>query len=384
MPFDEARNGHLPPAEAHRRFLRTPRFASLDGLRTLCIAAVLWHHAPLVGEAAARWTVLGRGFLGVDFFFVLSGFLITTLLLREARQDGRFSLRGFYWRRALRILPPYLLVVTAVSVYYVAVKGEWRYLEFVPFYYLFLANFLQGDLPLLSPTWSLSVEEQFYMVWPLLMLALPRRALGPALAAGVALNLAAVTGALRPLGIVPFELGVLRFEMFTATYAPLLVGAALALGLDGRRSHAALASVLGRRGAPFAAFALLAALLVLLPRDVEGWPGLALHLAMALTLGTLVAREDHALRPVLAWAPIRRVGEISYGIYLYHLVALHVVVAGLARLGWHDAAAGWGWAVLALYTGVSILMAEASFRLLEGPCLALRHRRRPPGRVPAT
>ena len=160
---------------AHEGYRGLRRFGSLDGLRFLCIGAVLWHHSPLfnAGEFSAR--ILHRGFTGVDFFFVLSGFLITSLLLREAEARGRFSLSGFYRRRALRILPVYYLLVTAIGAYYIWGKGAAEYLGYMPFYYLFLANFLQGDVPLLSPTWSLSVEEQYYLLWPLLLMLLPRR-----------------------------------------------------------------------------------------------------------------------------------------------------------------------------------------------------------------
>ncbi len=90
-------------------YLRRRHFGSLDGLRALCIGAVLWHHSPLM-DPASPVQLLTRGFTGVDMFFVLSGFLITTLLLREEQATGRISLSAFYWRRALRILPGYLLL----------------------------------------------------------------------------------------------------------------------------------------------------------------------------------------------------------------------------------------------------------------------------------
>lgn len=102
----------------HTRYLSQRHFGSLDGLRCLCIIAVLWHHAP-VTEVVQQPLLLRRGFVGVDFFFVLSGFLITTLLLREESSTGRISLRGFYFRRALRILPVYFLLVTAVILYWI-------------------------------------------------------------------------------------------------------------------------------------------------------------------------------------------------------------------------------------------------------------------------
>ncbi|MEE4135728.1 MAG: acyltransferase [Desulforhopalus sp.] len=169
-------------------------FGSLNGLRFFCIFAVLWHHAPIWTSMQDAPVLLQRGFLGVDFFFVLSGFLITTLLLREEDQNGRFSLKGFYWRRCLRIVPVYFLVVTLLAVYFIGVKGQSEYLELLSFYYLFLSNLLIGDIPILAPTWSLSVEEQYYLVWPLLLLATPRRFILPVLAVLIMLNVVAVTG----------------------------------------------------------------------------------------------------------------------------------------------------------------------------------------------
>lgn len=173
---------------AFKAYRDTTRFGSLDGLRFLCILAVLWHHSPLTPIYLDQLQLAGRGFAGVDFFFVLSGFLITTLLLREEAEKGGFSLRGFYWRRILRIVPVYFLVVTLVAVYFIGWKGQGQWSELLPYYYLFLSNFLVGDIPLLDPTWSLAVEEQYYLIWPLTLLILPRRWVAPVLIAGIAVK----------------------------------------------------------------------------------------------------------------------------------------------------------------------------------------------------
>ena len=115
-------------AAAHAAYRDRRRFGNLDGLRFICIFMVLWHHfTPF--PYLEQWMGFRRGFLGVDFFFVLSGFLITTLLLREASQTGRISLRNFYLRRILRIVPVYFFVVTCVSAYYILVKGRTELLE---------------------------------------------------------------------------------------------------------------------------------------------------------------------------------------------------------------------------------------------------------------
>ncbi|NBZ89670.1 acyltransferase family protein [Stagnihabitans tardus] len=348
------------PPDAFETWQNKSRFAALDGLRFLCIAAVLWHHYPLGAAMADLPPLAQRGFLGVDFFFVLSGFLITTLLLREEARAGGFSLRNFYIRRALRILPPYLLVVGVAAGGYIVIKGQTEYLALLPFYLLFLANFLQEDIPLLAPTWSLSVEEQFYLLWPLALRLVPRRAALPVLGVLVAANVAGIMGAFAPLGLEPFALGPLWIALPNATYAPILMGAALALILDRRAGFAALSFALGSRAAAPVLMAGLVLLVMILPGDLRGWPNLALHLGMTATLAALVLREDNGLAGVLHWRPLARLGEISYGVYLYHLFALHITHAVLGRLG-ADAPG----LVLVTYAALSFLMAEISFRTLE-------------------
>jgi peptidoglycan/LPS O-acetylase OafA/YrhL len=338
--------------------------------------AVLWHHGPFLSSLEAPAMILRRGFTGVDFFFVLSGFLITTLLLREQRSNGRFSLKRFYWRRLLRIVPVYLLVVTAVVAYYVIAQGKTEYLRLIPFYYLFLSNFLVSDVPLLGHTWSLAVEEQYYLLWPLLLALLSRRWILPVLIALIALNIAAVTGALRPFGIVPVTAGPLVFKMFAATYAPILIGSAVALAMDTSRGFALVARVLGHPAAPVAAFAALLVLWQLLPGKLVGWPNLVMHLTMAACLVSIVLREDNVLRPILAFRPVARVGEISYGIYLYHLIGLHIANVALDRAGVDSTLA-----VLFFYTLISILISEVSFRTFER--FFLRMKDGPSGRVRA-
>src|SRR6056297_989456 len=317
-------NSHLE----FRGYQERRHFANLDGLRFVCISMVLWHHATPGGLQEIQ--ILSRGFLGVDFFFVLSGFLITTLLLREAREYGQFSIRDFYIRRALRILPVYAFVVSAVAFYYVGIKGRSDLAELVPFYSLFLSNFLTDHIPTLSITWSLSVEEQYYLIWPLLMLLLARRSL---------VWLALIVVAANVLGSM---------------------GALLAMALDHPRGHALATRVLGGRWTALAGFALLALAIHLTPFEIRGWPNLLIHSLMTATLAALVLREDNAGLAVLRQPMIARVGAISYGIYLYHLIALDIAnrafgLAGIANY----------WVLLAAYSLLSVLIAEVSFRTLE-------------------
>ncbi|HEY0214481.1 MAG TPA: acyltransferase [Paenirhodobacter sp.] len=344
-------------------------FVALDGLRFLSILAVLFHHSPLASVWPEYSRLFGRGYLGVDLFFVISGFLITTLLLRERDRTGHISLTGFYKRRALRILPLYLLVVTAVGGYYVLFKHEPGTAEKWPFYYLFLANFLQGDIPMLAPTWSLSVEEQYYMIWPLLLIALPRRWLLQGVVVFAVIYLLAVhTG----LAFYAYDIGPLSFNIYGMTYVAILLGAGLALLLHRANSFTRLWRWLGWQWASPLLFAVLLVELLTLPVDLRGWPNLIIHLTMAALLGSLVIREDTPLIPILTFAPIVRIGTISYGIYLLHNLSLHAANMITGRMGGSEANMP---LFLLLFWGGAVLLAEISFRFYEGPFLALRHKK---------
>jgi peptidoglycan/LPS O-acetylase OafA/YrhL len=344
------------PRSAHDRYLATKHFASLDGLRFLCIAAVLWHHSPALAGMSDPSVLATRGFLGVDFFFILSGFLITTLLLREERTTGRFSLAAFYWRRALRILPAYLCVVGAMATYFIAVKGQTQYLEVLPNYLLFSSNLIVDHIPLLAPTWSLAVEEQYYLLWPLVLLCVPRRFLLAAVVTLVVVNVGINAGAVIETPSDP--IGPLGFAPNKMNFAPILIGSLIALLLRDERFFDCAHRLLGNPWAPVVAFGNLVLLLQLAPANLMGLPNLQIHLMMGICLITLILRVDHKLAAVLAWAPIARIGKISYGIYLYHLIALHVATMAAGALG--GAAV-----VMPVYLVASIAMAEISFRTIE-------------------
>ncbi len=358
------------PAAAFKDFKQTKFFGSLDGLRCLCILGVLWHHSPVFGLFEGSYQIIGRGFAGVDLFFVLSGFLITTLLLREEERYGRFSLRGFYWRRVLRIVPVYFLVVTAAAGYFILVKGQWDLAPLVPFYYLFLSNIVVGDIPLLAPTWSLSVEEQYYMIWPALLLFLP---MNMRLRAGLALGLAllcalSASGQLAFLGIRPVETAYAVWAFSTNSFPAMLLGSLAAVMLNTQAGFTVFHRMLGHFLSPLAMLALLLLYLQLGPSYLVGWPNMAMHAIMALFLVSLVIREDHVLRGPLQLRPMARLGEISYGLYLYHLFGLHVA----NELG---TAFGLGpWSVSALFLLFSILISEISFRTYERYFLSLKNK----------
>ena len=147
------------------------RRPALDGLRGICVLLVIALHADLPFSKG--------GFLGVDGFFVLSGFLITTLLVEEWHRAGKISLRAFYIRRALRLFPALLvLLVFSVLITLLLLRGDaaassWRGIFLASFYASDWATVIFGNnssgLGIVQHTWSLGVEEQFYLLWPLLL-----------------------------------------------------------------------------------------------------------------------------------------------------------------------------------------------------------------------
>src|ERR1051326_5726554 len=147
---------------------------ALDGLRGIAILAVLAFHTHHI----FGWSILKGGNVGVDIFFVLSGFLITALLIEEWQGSGEISLKGFYWRRVLRLVPALLVLLAILYLFAdvflpVSEAGDTRRSIPVAFFYAsdFGLAFFQLRLGALQHTWSLAIEEHFYLVWPLFLVA---------------------------------------------------------------------------------------------------------------------------------------------------------------------------------------------------------------------
>lgn len=325
-------------------------FTSLDGVRALSVVAVVWHHA----GPRVLLPMSANGFLGVDVFFVVSGFLIVTLLLRERQRHGAISLRDFYVRRTLRIFPLYYAILIAlVALSFVVDNDITRSARhYAPLLFSYTADFvvITGAL---SVTWSLAAEEQFYLVWPAVERWFSRSWWLPwivALVVSQAFNF----GVLDPMGL----------HILEATFTPILLGVGLAHALHDPRIFNRVAGVLGHPATPWICLALLLAI-VNIPGDVAGTPRLAVHVVVTAGLGSLVLRDD-TLAGVLSSWPLRRIGAVSYGVYLLHMFVMVVIdraVPGLAGVV-HFAA-------VLLGTWVA---AEISYRLFERRFLALKHR----------
>jgi peptidoglycan/LPS O-acetylase OafA/YrhL len=361
---------------------------SLDGVRAMAVLAVMLYHAR-VGWAPG-------GFLGVDAFFVLSGYLITSLMLFEVRATGRLDLRAFWLRRGRRLLPALILVLVAVAAYaaFVALPSQIDALRGDGVATLFyVANWRQVFLhhsyfdlfrtpSLLQHTWSLAIEEQWYLIWPLLLPLIVRRTGGRPgrlllVIGGLAVGSAVLMGVLYHPGHDPS-----RVYYGTDTRAQaLLVGAALAVLLLWRPPRVRRTRVLLQVSA-LGAVAFLGVLWTTTSDHAQflyrgGFPLEAL--AVALVIAAAVPPARGLVPAGLSFAPLRWVGLISYGLYLWHWPV--DVYLSEQRTGLHGTSLLWA------RLGVTFAIAAASYVLVERPIRRGALRRRPRvGRVlvPAT
>jgi peptidoglycan/LPS O-acetylase OafA/YrhL len=350
-------------ATAHASFLGCKYFSSLDVFRFLAIVAVVWHHTV---DGVAWLPASSRGFLGVDFFFVISGFLIVTLLLRERARNGSISLRQFYLRRSLRIFPIYYGLIGVVSAFVLVKPGAGiarNFWETWPFQVFYLSNFIDASGLILFFTWSLSTEEQFYLIWPPVE-RWSRRFAIPILVGVIVVN------QLVNFRLLDRLLGDWKYlSIAQITFTPICLGVLLAHLLHDRRWFGRLAGLFGGR---WASMALLLALFLAcnLPNpDLSGWPRLLIQVLMTLLLTSCVIREDSELNRLLGFRIIRRIGVISYGMYLYHMFTIHAAKVALDRAHVKFPAA-----LFVLGLLLTIVSAELSYRFYEMPFLRLKDR----------
>jgi peptidoglycan/LPS O-acetylase OafA/YrhL len=310
----------------HNRYLSTKYFPSLDGLRAISILAVIWYHDPLLR------LIWRTGFLGVHLFFVISGFLITTLLLREKSEFGRISLKNFYIRRTLRIFPAYYLTLLLFLIACLTVtefRGETLaiYLHNLPSFLTYTSNWFvfPGGWSPANPSgrvvfvaaWSLATEEQFYLFWPGIV-AMSRRWFTPVI---VMIGLIAANELVKLYAGYSFFLTgySLPILIVNSISTAICLGCLAAYALHNKRSFTIAWRVLGHRwSAPlFVAIMLLACTV---PNEAILYVGRMFYICLAMTLAVMACsiRGDHAVVAVLANRPIRYIGSISYGMYLFH------------------------------------------------------------------
>lgn len=361
---------------------------ALDGLRAIAVALVLVGHGGIPG--------VGGGFIGVDIFFVLSGFLITSLLLDELARSGRIELTGFWVRRARRLLPALVLMVLTVGAArellpaqsLSGLRGDaiaafmwmanWRFIAQKTDY------FTQGAPPSpLQHTWSLGVEEQYYFVWPVLLIGVTlllatraRRYFRRATVGGVrfAIFVIATLGALASAAVTVLQAcdatrDRVYFGTDTRAQALLIGSAAAALLVRDwsalNRGWCLIRSRWGRRIArilPILGLTGLAAATHYATGSASEFRhGLLIGVAVAagMVIAPVAMEQRGIVARVLAWRPLVALGSISYGVYLWHW-PIFLTLNG-ERTGWS------GIALFAARCAATVAVATASWWLLEQP-----------------
>ncbi|WP_246815610.1 acyltransferase family protein [Corynebacterium sp. HMSC08C04] len=358
---------------------RLRQVKGLDGLRGLAVLAVVIYH--FFGD------VLPGGYLGVDMFFVLSGFLITSLLVREFRVSGRISLKDFWVRRFRRILPAALTVLIICTAIVALISGDIAVgirEQFLGTFF-FVNNWTQiatsqsyfadNEIQVFAHYWSLAVEEQFYVIWPLLIFGVfaisrrqPRR-----LPIAISLLLAIASGVAMWLIYTPGQ-DPTRVYYGTDTHAfGLLIGAILSLIVTSTKSHPkadswpspgkseqVMAGVIGT-------FALAGyiAQLFLMPDDAEFTyrGGLILTSVLGALMIWGVIREFGPLKWIFSTAVMRWLGQRSFSLYLWHWPVVMILRAIFD--GNHSSDKPWILGLVAV--PISFLLAELSYQFVENP-----------------
>ena len=346
---------------------KIPHRPELDGLRGLAVVGVLLYHG---GH-------LRGGYLGVDLFFVLSGYLITALLLAEVGATGGIELGRFWLRRARRLLPALFALLVAIAVFgrFLAAPLQWPAIRgdgLATLFYVANWHTILGGMPYgaatigqspLEHTWSLAIEEQFYIVWPLVVAGVLAIRRSPQMVLGAALAVAGIGTALM-IG--------LSFTSISQN--------ALYLGTDTRMAAIGFGAVLaswqvmraGRPLSPAAGQILDSAAVVSAVLLLFAWSTIGLHdtflyrggftlcgLAVALIIWSVTRERPTPLGRLLSVPPLRGLGFISYGLYLWHLPIFLWLDA--RRTGLH------GWTLFGVQCAASLAVAVMSYEYIEQP-----------------
>ena len=347
---------------------------ALDGVRALAVAVVLLFHAEVPGFSG--------GYLGVSVFFTLSGYLITSLLLAEHAGTGSISFGRFYARRVRRLLPASLACLLAIVILTVVTElfdgvadlrreilgsllqvSNWVFLAGEGSYQQIFQQAGGARSPV-EHFWSLSIEEQFYWIWPptmALILSRARSHRGRTMALG---SLTAVFALAAPVIAIVWGADA-AYWATPARVSEILVGALLAVVLSGR--------TVGHRVAWLAPLALTALAICVVTFPAAGGPAYEGWLpVIALGSGALVLglQAESPLRRVLSTSPLVWLGGISYGVYLYHWPIF--LIADESRTGLD------GWQLVCVQLLITLALAQVSYMLLEQPIRRYRGTSRRP------
>src|SRR6266498_1516375 len=352
------------PTLGYDDFKRARRFPALDGIRAIAVLLVMTVHAGAHSDFRP-WEIV-NGTLGVTIFFVLSGFLITTLLLREQESRGRVSLKAFYVRRLMRLAPLYYLVLCVHILLILgtnlpeSVERRADLMRKLPLFVFYMSEYAAaGRFQVFGQAWTLGIEEKFYFAWPSLAFLVLSR------------NRSRITAAIVLAGVLSvFALTDVLQILFSQSYASLFIGCALALLLNERHVFERV-KFLGARSVQTICFTLAFLIQVLPAFSIVIVKSTSLYAAaMAVVIATAVIGERSIWTVILGSRVMTYIGQRSYAIYLVHVLATHVI--DKTRIfPPHTTAAAIG--AFAATLGLSLQVAEGLYRCIEGPCIRLGH-----------
>ncbi|WP_428311591.1 acyltransferase family protein [Hydrocarboniphaga sp.] len=283
----------------------------LDGLRLLCVFITIFNHVP-GGGAGFVWI---NGTVGVDIFFALSGFLITTLLINEATNKPQISIRSFYIRRLFRIAPLYFIAfaLSCIAAIVLSQIGQPEKLEQMHVSWLWITTFNRELCPkecssFFGHSWSIGIEEKFYILWPLLFAMTYRRYIAVLLTATITAAIGAV------IFLEPFQ---------ARGYCGILFGCVVAY------LNFSFHSIIGAPALWLIAMTAVYASLFFVESPYEN---LLISLTGALFVAALYKNSDSRTAKVFGARIPASLGKLTYGVYLFHVLAINAVEIVLARL----------------------------------------------------
>lgn len=357
---------------------RSYYFPNLDGLRFFAFFSVFLAHAfysenELIVNTTLYQLIITQnkvGTLGVNFFFVLSGFLITYLLILERDKTGSINLKKFYMRRVLRIWPLYYtIVVIGYFLFPIAkqvVAGEYVQESNLTWYIFFVSNLLkeQPQSAILGILWSIAVEEQFYLVWPLLVKAFPRKHFDSLF-----------------IGIIILSAIFRQFYLQDVYSHSLSCMSDLAMG--GWIAHKALQKSsliqwIERLNKVTIGLLYLIGFSIVITKAIwTSYEPLYTHsrLFFSIFFGFIILEQNYARNSIVKvgqFGVLTKLGRLTYGLYMIHFIAIYIVIYALRYLGFDNSIFNTVFVSPLISLTLSLVLAQLSFKILEQPFLRLK------------